>query len=95
MIRIFLVVILPLLAPFIVYGLYVWWARRQRAAAAGEGGAVPGEEPVPWLWMALAGAVLMTASLLLVGFDRGVAPGTKVLPPAFVDGEVVPAHPAD
>lgn len=94
MIRVFLVVILPMLAPFILYGLYVWWARRQRAAA-GDGRVLPGEEPVPWLWMALAGVVLMTASLLLVGFDRGVAPGTKVLPPAFVDGEVVPAHPAD
>ena len=94
MTRVFFLAILPLLAPFLVYGLAVWFARR-RQAAAGPGGRPPGREATPWVVLLALGVCFSAASLLLLGADRGVPPGTKLLPPAFVDGEVVPSHPAE
>ena len=95
MIRLVFLVLLPLLAPFIVYGLYVWLARRGQPAGGGNGRPPPGQEKQPWVWLLLAGVCLSAAVLVFVGQQRGVAPGTKLLPPALVDGEVVPGRPAD
>lgn len=95
MIRLLLVIGLPLLAPFLVYGLYVWLARRGKPAATAEGGPAPQPDAQRWVWLLFAGVCLSAVSLFLLGLERGVAPGTKLLPPAFVDGEVVPSRPAD
>lgn len=95
MIRIILLVVLPLLAPFLIYGIYVWLARRGRTAQAGEGRVPPGQEKQPWVWLLLIGVCLSAVALYYMGYQRGVPPGTKLLPPAYVDGEVVPSQPAE
>ena len=95
MIRIIFVVILPLLAPCRVYGIYVWLARRGRSAEAGEARVAPGQEKQPWVWLLLIGVCFSAVALEYVGYQSGVPPGTKLLPPAYVDGEVVPSQPAE
>jgi len=95
MIRLILVVLLPLLAPILVYGLYVWLARRGQSAQTAQGGVPPGREAQPWIWLLLLGVCFSGAALYFLGQERGVPPGTKLLPPALVDGEVVPSRPAD
>lgn len=93
--RVLLLVVLPMLVPFIVYGLYVWFARRgQRATATGQDGP-PEREAVPWSWMLGIGVCLAGAALLFFWQGSGVPPGTKLLPPAVVDGEVVPSRPVE
>lgn len=95
MIRLLLVVVLPLLAPFIVYAIVVWLNRRSAASGPAGGQASPGQGTPPWLWLLLAGVVCSAIALYLLGPDRGVPPGTKLLPPAVVDGEVIPSRPAE
>ena len=95
MARVLLLVVLPMLVPFIVYGLYVWFARRGRSAATPGAGLPPDREAVPWTWMLGIGVCLAAAALLFFWQGSGVPPGTKLLPPAVVDGEVVPSRPVE
>ena len=41
-----------------------------------------------------AGVFLLLISLFAFGLTQGVEPGTKLVPPTWVDGEIVPSHPA-
>lgn len=91
MMRKLLTVALPLLLPFVLYWAYLSLGRRKAAGA----GAAARRQDVPWIWIAGAGVVLMIASLAAFGLSGGVAPGTRMVPPTLVDGEIVPSHPAD
>ena len=95
MIRLILVVVLPLLAPFLIYAFVVWLNRRGAATGPAGAQASAAAGTPPWLWLLLAGVFCSALALYLVGPDRGVPPGTKLLPPAVVDGEVVPSRPAE
>ena len=87
-----LTVLLPLLLPFIGYAIYVKFARQKQARS--------GQDPsshlqeTPWIWILAIGCVLMTASLLFFEQQVSYAPGTELAPPSWVDGEIVPSHPA-
>ncbi len=94
MIRLLLVVVLPLVAPFLIYAFVVWLNRRTAASGPTAAQASAPATP-PWLWLLLAGVMCSAIALYLVGPDRGVPPGTKLLPPAVVDGQVVPSRPAE
>ena len=91
MIRKLLTIALPLLLPFLLYWAYLSLARR-RTGAAGTGAQSRWQE-APWIWLAAAGVVLMIISLAAYGLSSGVEPGTLLVPPTLVDGEVVPSHP--
>lgn len=99
MIRILLGIVLPLLAPTLLYFAYVLIAyrlRRRRApAAAGEGEADQSGVAVraaPWPWLAGIGVALMAASLVVLSeFDRA-PPGGTYVPPRLIDGVIVPGH---
>ncbi|MGF1609027.1 MAG: DUF6111 family protein [Kiloniellales bacterium] len=86
-----LTVALPFLLPFVVYGAYLALARR-KARLAGEGN-LPRWQEGPWLWIILSGVVLMVAVLLAVRLSSGVDPGTKLISPRMIDGEIEPSHP--
>ncbi len=93
MLRKLLMVALPLLLPFLGYALYLEIARR-RAQKAGEA-PVPRWQQAPWTWIALAGVLLMAASLATFGLRSGVEPGTQIEPPRLVDGDIVPSRPVE
>ncbi len=90
MLRKLLMVALPLLLPFVAYFIYAAIARR-RAQRAGDR-PVPRWQQAPWTWIALAGVLLMAASLVTFGLGSGVEPGTRIEPPRLVDGKIVPSR---
>lgn len=77
--RKFLLVILPILLPFIIYGCYLLLARR-RARLAGEG-KLPQWQEAPWTWIVAASFLLLAGGLIAVRFADDIPPGTKVEPP--------------
>lgn len=86
----FLTIVLPLVLPLALYWLYVVMARR-RARAAGSGDPLLWHEG-PWVWFALAGVILMAASLVTLRLMTGADPSDKIEPPHVVDGKVVPSR---
>lgn len=104
MIRVLATIIVPLLAPTILYFAYVvladWRARRAaRSRAGSEAGS--GDSPdrsgralrtAPWPWLAGIGVTLTAISLALFSEFERSAPGGVYVPPHTVDGEIVPAE---
>ena len=74
--------LLPLLLPFVLYGLYIWHVKRSGK---------DGPEVTPWFWLAAIGLVLMILSFLLYGvfFDN---PLGDYAPARFEDGRIVPGR---
>ena len=93
MLKKFLTVALPLLLPFIVYGIYLALARR-KARLAGTG-QLPRWQEAPWTWIVISSVLLMAAVLVALRMMSGVEPGTKLEPPRFIDGEVQPGRAVD
>ena len=90
MIRILFEYILPLIAPFVVYFGWGWFAAR-RAAEAGT--AAPDWRQGPWYWLAAAGLVLFVGALVATALTGGEQPGGVYRPPALgQDGRVIPGH---
>jgi hypothetical protein len=88
MLRIFFAYILPLLAPTVIYLL---WTRASRARMAATGKADP-DIPLPWVWLAVSGVVLLAITLSILGFWGRNEPGTHYEPPHVEDGRIVPGH---
>ncbi|MFQ5959209.1 MAG: DUF6111 family protein [Alphaproteobacteria bacterium] len=88
--RILLNYLLPLILPFIVYGVWLAFIR-WRARAAGVTGA-PGWRDAPWTWLLIAGVVLVAASIAALGIVGGSPPGGTYIPPHMEGGEIVPGR---
>ena len=94
MLRIFLTIVLPLVAPTI---LYLVWLRVARWPSEGSSEGSPAGEKLgwatlPWVWLAAAGAALLALVLFVVTVHFGTAqPGTYV-PPRWENGKIVPGH---
>lgn len=87
MLRVLLTIVVPLLSPT---ALYLAWVLLVRPAAAESG--VVRWTTMPWIWLALAGAVLVATVLVLVTVHYGTSqPGTYV-PPRYENGRVIPGH---
>lgn len=88
--RLLFTYLLPFLAPFIVYGLWLAFIRykaRRAGSAAGRGWS-----DAPWTWLIVAGVILVSASLVSLGLVRDAPPGAKYFPPRLENGVIVPAH---
>jgi hypothetical protein len=83
--RIVLTVVLPLLAPTVIYLLWLMVWRRVAVAGAGW-------PTLPWPWLLGAGVVLTAAMLMILGVGFGTAPNGVYVPPHLDDGQVVPGH---
>ena len=73
------------LAPFILYGGWLFIARR-RAKSHG-----PNWQDVPLMWLTISGLALMIGGLVTMAVISGDEPGTYV-PARVIDGQVVPGQ---
>jgi len=83
MIRVALTILLPLLAPL---ALYTAWRLLMGKVALNQ-------SMTAWIWLAIAGLMLASLTLIAVNVDFGGAPnGVYVAPHLGPDGRVVPGH---
>jgi hypothetical protein len=87
--RVFVTIILPLILPTLLYLLYVFVLRReadpQQSAAATAGS-------LPWVWLGVAGAVLMLVTFFTVAQLDRAPPGSSYQPARVIDGVIQPGH---
>ncbi len=89
MLRAFLLIVLPVILPFVVYAIYVVLARRKASLAAQ--GRLPGWQDAPWGKMVIAAGLLLAATLLTVRFLDPVTTG-DYHPPRLIDGRIEPGY---
>lgn len=82
MARVLLEVVLPFLAPFLVFFLYMLLVTRGRHFL----------ERTPWFVLVACGLVLACLSLGSLAFLDGHPPGGEYVPPHVEDGRIVPAE---
>lgn len=82
-----LLLVVPLLVPVTLYMLWFDQATRRARAAGRE---PPGLGDVPWITLAIAGAVLAGISLGAWRYGGGAPANLRYQPPKFIDGAVVP-----
>ena len=85
MIRIVLQYMVALLAPSVIYFIWLKLARRHRLK-----GDTGWWEQGPWLWLFAAGVVLMAGLLGYEAFTGGGGPGAAYVAPHMEDGRIVP-----
>ncbi len=69
--RILLHYVLPIVLPFIVYGIWLALARRKAQSASTAGAAAPTWRDAPWMWLLIAGLGLMIAGLVALALTGG------------------------
>lgn len=74
--------LLPLVLPFLLYGLYIWHVKRSGK---------DGPEVTPWFWLAAIGLVLMIVSFVVYGAFFGEDLGDYA-PARFENGRIVPGR---
>jgi hypothetical protein len=89
MFRVLLTVLLPLAAPFLLYIAWAWLVRHK--VAGGE--LVLDWRESPWPWLLAVGLAGALAGFAYIYVTTGHPAGTKLVPPALIDGRVVPSHP--
>lgn len=82
--------VLPLVLPFVIYGVWLLLARRKARTAGGE--EAPEWRDAPWTWLFVAGAALVAVGLVGLALTGGAPPGGEYVPPKYIDGEVVPGR---
>jgi hypothetical protein len=94
MLRVFLTIVLPLVAPTALYLAWVWYANYSPWGSLP--GSLPGEAGrwagLPWVWLAGAGALLLALVLFVVTVNFRTAPSGVYVPPHTENGRIVPGH---
>ena len=80
--RILLQVVLPFLAPFAVYGLYLLLVTKGRPVLV----------RTPWFLLTASGLILACAALAALAFTGGEPPGGRYVPSRVEDGRIVPGE---
>lgn len=80
MIRVVLTILLPLLAPTVIYFLWLYTVGRI------------GERSAPWTWLIVGGLAAAAAVLVIVGVDTGGPQSGQYVPPHVEDGRLVPGQ---
>ncbi len=86
MLRVLLTIVVPLLLPTL---LYVGWISLLQWPGNGE---TLRWTDLPWVWLALAGALLLAVVLVVVTVHFGEPETGQYMPPRYEDGRVVPSH---
>ena len=72
--NIFLHYVLPLVAPFVIYGIWLAWARRKAWTAGAS--AAPEWRDAPWTWLIIAGLCLAIAGFIALALTLGDPAGS-------------------
>lgn len=91
MLRILLQILLPLIAPAVLYWLIARLAQRRARAAGKPADSVLAAEP-PWSWLIFAGLVLAVLVIVLTQAFHGGRPGAVYEPPRYEDGKIIPGR---
>ena len=86
MLRVFLTVVLPLLLPTALYLLWI-----ATLGSPPEGRTISWTT-VPWVWLACAGAVLLTIVLFVVTVHFGSPQQGVYVPPRWQGDRIIPGH---
>jgi hypothetical protein len=86
MLRVLCTIVLPLLLPTAIYVGWLVVARRLQ-----RDGTVPWVE-LPWVWLAVAGTLLLALVLFVVNLHFGTSATGTYVPPRWEDGRIVPSH---
>ncbi len=89
MTRKFFTIVLPLIAPFVVYVTWVWFSWRVRKAKM-EDASAPNWQELPWAWLSMSGIALCAATLIFLAV---LAPeGTESIgqAPRLEGGKIIP-----
>jgi drug/metabolite transporter (DMT)-like permease len=84
MIRVFLLYLLPLLLPTLLYLGWFWIAKRRDK----EG--LPPLTQGPWVWLIGGGIAFMLCVLAYIAVTDGAEPGTTRQAPIYQDGKIIP-----
>ena len=85
--RVFIQIILPLVAPLGVYFLWLWYAQKRAETSGNE---PPAFTRGAAFWAILAGFVLTVASLAWLAASSGVSPDAGIYhPPRLENGKVI------
>lgn len=89
MTRTLLTIVLPFLAPTLIY---FFWTRLARARALAQGrSSEDAKIDVPWFWLGITGGALAIVGLIAgFLFTEAGAPGSTYVPAHVEDGELVP-----
>ena len=90
MLRVFLTIVLPLVAPTAIYLAWVRFANRSQQGSPPDG--TLRWAAMPWLWLAGAGALLLALVLFVVTVHFGSARTGVYVPPRWENGRIVPGH---
>jgi hypothetical protein len=87
MIKKIVYLVLPLVAPFILYAIYALLAKRGKAAGKRW-------DDTPWYWLTAAGVACMIASLSALVLTSGAPPDADTYTPAQLrdDGKIEPSR---
>jgi hypothetical protein len=86
MLRVVLTIVLPLLVPTALYLAWIGFIGAPR-----DGGAVSWAA-IPWVWLAAAGALLLTIVLFVVTIGFGTTQQGVYVAPQWQNGRIVPGH---
>ncbi len=78
-----LFMVLPMLLPFVLYGIYRWGAARRARRGLSE---------VPWIMLFAASIVLVIIGLATLRYLSGYEPGLNYAPARLENGRIVPAE---
>ena len=95
MIRVMIENILLFLLPTVIYLVYRYVQRARREDQQSTAGAQTVRQDfddAPLLWLFVAGAGLVLATLIAFGSTDGGKPGQTYHPPVVKDGVVIPGH---
>lgn len=91
MIRIFLIYVLPLLAPSALYILWCLW-QIKRSSGTIEGDVKSVVRSAPWVKLAAIGTGLLALVLAIAALTGGEPPHESYDPPHLENGRVVPGE---
>ncbi len=78
--------ILLFLLPTLIYVAYIYMTREEKPDAARV------LHDAPLIWLFVAGAALVIATLVVFGSISGGKPGQAYVPPVFKDGQIEPGR---
>jgi hypothetical protein len=91
MIRYLLTIGLPLAAPFVVYLIW-WYFAKRRSLAEFEGRKPSAWEELPWTWLIIAGCGLMAITLIALATIGIEGVDHDYHPPHMENGKIVPGR---